>query len=101
MDQFWSGTRKTSPTHRSPSLATNEHVVGEEPEQEWDICLEERLWASVGSWTEMKRHVNLDTTNAEFDKGSKHLAAGNFICGTADRNLHKQAVVMRLRVKCS
>jgi len=45
----------------------------------------------------MENHpAHLDTTNAEFDEGAKHLATSDFIGSATDGALDEQAVVVGL-----
>lgn len=56
-----------------PAISRDESVVGQQRGQEWDICL--------------------DATNLEFHKGTDHLSASNFVCGSMASALGQHAVI--------
>ena len=71
LEQIWGVINESR-----PGLATDEDVVGEETEQEWD--------------------VGFDTSNTELDEGAKHLPSSYLVRSTTHGHLDEQAVIMGL-----
>jgi hypothetical protein len=48
----------------------------------------------VGKESNEEWNVGLDSSDSEFDQGSKHLSSGDLVCGTTDGTLDEQRVVV-------
>ncbi len=81
-------------TYRGPGLPTNEDVVSQETEQEWNVRLTE-----VSTFRTLHSPyciTHLYTTNTEFNESTEHFTPRNLVRRTTNGDLDKQRVVVRL-----
>lgn len=86
----------------SPGLATDENVVSEETEEEWNVNIG-LIELDVELSKELKQILDtgLNATNTEFDKGTEHVSSSNFVSCSAHRELNKRTAIVRLEGKYS
>lgn len=58
----------------------------EQPEQEGNVSLDKRV---IEANSNRRIGTNLDTTDSELHKSSKHLSSGDFVGRTADGAFHQ------------